>query len=170
MAGEPPSAMSRDRPRLVWLSITGFGQAGPYRGYAWSDLIGLALGGLLYLWGEPGKPPTRARSAQAYYHASMGGAIGGMAALYHARRTGQGQFVDVSMQEVETFLVAGPGGISNYWPMMGMNITRSGTAMNYGNLVSRIYFRCKDGHMALGTILGPGFPQLVALMKKDGAA
>ncbi len=132
--------LRKQHPRLVWVSVTGFGQDGPYQQYRWSDLVGLALGGLLYLWGEADRPPTRARASQAFYHASLSAALGGMLALYHARRTGVGQHVDVSMQEVVTFTLAGPGGVSGYWSLEGINITRSGPAINLGKVISRTIY------------------------------
>ena len=160
----------KEHKRLVWVSITGFGRDGPYRDYKWSDLVGLALGGLLYLWGEQGRPPTRARASQAYYHVSLGAALGGMLALYHARRTGAGQRVDASMQEVVTFTLAGPGGVSGYWSLEKRNITRSGTGINLGAIISRTLYPCKDGHVAVSTLFGPHLPSLIELMKKDNAA
>jgi crotonobetainyl-CoA:carnitine CoA-transferase CaiB-like acyl-CoA transferase len=162
--------LRRQHPRLVCVSVTGFGQDGPYQQYRWSDLVGLALGGLLYLWGEADRPPTRARASQAFYHASLSAALGGMLALYHARRTGVGQHVDVSMQEVVTFTLAGPGGISGYWSLEGINITRSGPGINLGKVISRTIYPCKDGHVAVSTLFGPHLPLLIELMKKDGAA
>jgi len=152
------------------VSVTGFGQDGPYRDYKWSDLVGLALGGLLYLFGEQDRPPTRGRASQAYYHASLGAALGGMLALYHARRTGRGQHVDASMQEITTFTLAGPGGVTGYWSLNGLNITRSGTGINLGHLISRVIYPCKDGYVAVSTLFGPHFPRLVELMKADNAA
>ena len=162
--------LRQQHPRLVWVSVTGFGQDGPYQQYQWSDLIGLALGGLLYLWGEADRPPTRARASQAFYHASLSAALGGMLALYHARRTGVGQHVDVSMQEVVTFTLAGPGGISGYWSLEGINITRSGPGINLGKVISRTIYECKDGHVAVSTLFGPHLPTVIELMKKDDAA
>jgi crotonobetainyl-CoA:carnitine CoA-transferase CaiB-like acyl-CoA transferase len=162
--------LRRDNPRLVWVSVTGFGQDGPYRDYKWSDLIGLAMGGMLYLWGEPERAPTRALASQAYYHASLGAAVGGMTALYHARRTGRGQHVDVSMQEMVMFTLAGFGGITGYWTLEDRNITRAGPAINLGAMVSRVIYPCEDGHVAVSTLFGPHFPRLIELMKRDGAA
>jgi crotonobetainyl-CoA:carnitine CoA-transferase CaiB-like acyl-CoA transferase len=162
--------LRKDNPKLVWVSVTGFGQDGPYRDYKWSDMVGLALGGMLYLWGEPERPPTHAMASQAYYHASLGAAVGGMTALYHAHRTGRGQRVDVSMQEMVTFTLAGFGGITGYWTLEGRNITRAGPAINLGAMVSRVVFPCKDGHVAVSTLFGPHFPRLIELMKRDGAA
>ena len=162
--------LRKDHPKLVWVSVTGFGQDGPYRDYKWSDLVGLALGGLLNLLGEAERPPTRARASQAYYHASLGAALGGTLALYHARRTGVGQRVDASMQEVVTFTLAGPGGVTGYWSLEGRNITRSGPSINLGKVISRTIYPCKDGAVAVSTLFGPHLPELLELMKRDDAA
>jgi benzylsuccinate CoA-transferase BbsE subunit len=168
--GIDQEALRKEHPKLVWVSVTGFGQDGPYRNYKWSDIVGQALGGLLYLWGEADKPPVRPRAAQGYYHASMGAALSGMVALYHARRTGRGQFVDVSMQEVLTFVLAGPGGVTGYWSLEGLNITRSGPGINLGHLISRTIYPCKGGYVAVSTLFGPHFPRLLDLMQQDNAA
>jgi benzylsuccinate CoA-transferase BbsE subunit len=168
--GIDQEALRKERSKLVWVSVTGFGQDGPYRDYKWSDIVGQALGGLLYLWGEADKPPVRPRAAQGYYHASMGAALSGMVALYHARRTGRGQFVDVSMQEVLTFVLAGPGGVTGYWSLEGLNITRSGPGINLGHLISRTIYPCKGGYVAVSTLFGPHFPRLLDLMQQDNAA
>jgi crotonobetainyl-CoA:carnitine CoA-transferase CaiB-like acyl-CoA transferase len=93
-----------------------------------------------------------------------------MLALYHARRTGRGQRVDVSMQEVVTFTLAGPGGVTGYWSLNGLNITRSGPGINLGHLISRVIYPCKDGYVAVSTLFGIHFPRLVELMKDDNAA
>jgi benzylsuccinate CoA-transferase BbsE subunit len=168
--GIDQDALRRGHPKLVWVALTGFGQDGPYRDYKWSDLVGQALGGLLYLWGEADKPPVRPRAAQGYYNASIAAALSGMVALRHARRTGRGQLVDVSMQEALTFVLAGPGGTTGYWSLEGMNITRSGPGINLGHLISRTIYPCKEGYVAVSTLFGPHFPRLLDLMQRDGAA
>jgi len=163
-------SLRAEHPSLVWVSITGFGQDGPYKEYRWSELVGLALGGLLYLWGDEDRPPVRARSPQAYYQASLGAAAGAMVALYHARRTGVGQRIDASMQEIVTFSLAGPGGITGFWPLEGRNITRSGPRLNIGDVRWRVFYECRDGHVATGGLFGPHTGRLVELMKRDDSA
>jgi benzylsuccinate CoA-transferase BbsE subunit len=91
--------LSKIKPSLVMTSITPFGQSGSYKDYKATDLIGLAMGGLMYLGGEPDRSPVRAYGDQSYFAASLYAAVGTMIAFYHAEATGEGQFVDVSMQE-----------------------------------------------------------------------
>ena len=85
-------------PRLVMTSITGFGSTGPYSHYQAPDIVGLAMGGLAYLCGEPDGPPAPPGGLQGYHLAALNGAAGTLIALWHREATGQGQHVDVSMQ------------------------------------------------------------------------
>lgn len=85
--------------KLVVTSITAFGQTGPYSQFESEDLVGVAMGGLLYLGGYPDAAPIRAYGGQALLGASMYAAVASMLALTDADLTGEGQQVDVSMQE-----------------------------------------------------------------------
>lgn len=84
---------------LVMTSITAFGQTGPYAQYEAEDLVGLAMGGFLYLGGYTDSPPIGARGNHAHLGASMYGAVASMLALTNAELTGEGEHIDVSMQE-----------------------------------------------------------------------
>jgi len=92
-------ALAHENPGLVMTSITGFGQNGPYAAYRSSDLVALAMGGLLNVFGESDRPPCKPPETQAYYTASAYAALGALVALRHRQVTGRGQHVDVSMQE-----------------------------------------------------------------------
>jgi len=87
------------RPEIVLTSMTGFGQTGPHAGYEWSDIEGVAMSGMMWLAGEKEDPPNRPYGNQGNICASIDGAAGTMMALYHRDLTGEGQHVDVSMQE-----------------------------------------------------------------------
>jgi crotonobetainyl-CoA:carnitine CoA-transferase CaiB-like acyl-CoA transferase len=91
--------LNRINPRLVMASITGFGQSGPYRDYKSCDLVASALGGQLYVCGEPSSPPLKPFGNQSYYLASIFGAIGVMLALRGRHNSGRGQHIDISLQE-----------------------------------------------------------------------
>lgn len=93
------AVMSAQNPRLVYASITPFGQTGPWRDYKANDMAGLALGNLLYLAGEPGEPPLQPPGEIAYGMASTYGAFGIAVALYHRLESNKGQYIDVSMHE-----------------------------------------------------------------------
>lgn len=83
----------------VLVSTTPFGQDGPYSGYESSDLVELALGGLLYITGEPDREPLRMGGQPSAYFAGLATFSGALIALYARDATGEGQHVDVSALE-----------------------------------------------------------------------
>lgn len=86
--------------RLVVTSISGFGMSGPYSSWGYTDLVTMALGGLLYLGGYPETEPVGAPGEQAYLAAAQFAAVASLAALLSAESDGgSGQLVDVSIQE-----------------------------------------------------------------------
>jgi crotonobetainyl-CoA:carnitine CoA-transferase CaiB-like acyl-CoA transferase len=93
-------AQARARnPRIIYCSVSGFGQTGPYRKRAALDLILQAESGMMSVTGEPGGRGVRAGTSIADMTAGMYAAFGIMTALHARERTGQGQVVDVSMLE-----------------------------------------------------------------------
>lgn len=87
-------------PRLVMLSVSGYGQTGPYASRAAYDRIALAFGGLLNITGFPDRAPVRPGTAVADYQAALFGAFAVMLALYHRDAgDGPGQHIDVSLYE-----------------------------------------------------------------------
>jgi formyl-CoA transferase len=84
-------------PRLVYASISGFGQTGPYKNRPGYDIIGQAMGGLLSITGWPDSPPTRSGTAIGDILSALFCCIGILSALNIRERTGRGQQVDVSL-------------------------------------------------------------------------
>jgi crotonobetainyl-CoA:carnitine CoA-transferase CaiB-like acyl-CoA transferase len=91
--------LSAVNSRLVVASITPFGRSGPWRDYKADDIAAIALGNLLYIAGEQGKPPIQPAGELAYGMASTYGAFGIAVALYHRLESGRGQHIVVSMHE-----------------------------------------------------------------------
>lgn len=92
--------LSAINPRLVMLSISGYGQTGPYASRAAYDRIALAFSGFLHMTGYPDRPPVRPGTAMADYQSAILGAFAVMMALYHRdARGGQGQQIDASLFE-----------------------------------------------------------------------
>lgn len=140
------SQLSAVNPGLVHVSITPFGQDGPYRDFPQSDLACMGMGGFLYLAGRDDQKPSRAYGDQAYMMSSLYAAMGGIIAFYHAEATGEGQFLDVSMQEsVATALE----NAIQYYDLEGV-IRRSliGAEAGYGT------YPCKDGHVFVMAAMG----------------
>lgn len=86
-------------PKLVYTSISGFGQYGPYSQRGAYDLIAQAMGGMMSITGYEDTPPTRTGSSLGDMSAAMYAAYGTMVALFHRQQTGEGQFVDVAMMD-----------------------------------------------------------------------
>lgn len=77
-------------PRLIMVSISNFGQCGPYRDYKANDMISYALGGYMYLNGHPQRPPLSGGGHQPAYQGGLHGYSGAMAALMARQQNGQG--------------------------------------------------------------------------------
>jgi crotonobetainyl-CoA:carnitine CoA-transferase CaiB-like acyl-CoA transferase len=121
------ASLSAINPRLVYTSITGFGQDGPYADRAGYDFVAQAMGGLMSVTGEADGPPMKVGVAMADLSTGMYAAVSTLLALRHAERTGQGQRVDVSLLDTQismlanqalSFLVGGesPGRLGNAHP------------------------------------------------------
>jgi len=94
-------------PRLVYCSLSGFGQDGPYHNLPAHDLNYLALSGVLHLIGEAGRPPAIPLNIIADYGgAAMHGVVGILLALYARQRLGRGQHVDVAYLDATISLLA----------------------------------------------------------------
>lgn len=91
--------LQKINPSLVMVSISNFGQTGPYRDYEATDIIEYALGGLMYIFGLNEREPLKHAMNQAQYKAGTNAASGAAIAVLHQQLTGQGQWVDVSIQE-----------------------------------------------------------------------
>ncbi|TQN38015.1 benzylsuccinate CoA-transferase BbsE subunit [Blastococcus colisei] len=158
--------LSKDNPRLVTTSITPFGQTGPYAQYEASDLVCLAMGGLLYLGGYVDGPPVQAGQEQAYVAGNLFGAVASMLAVTAAETSGQGQHVDVSVQES---VVMGLENAAQFQDLEGRVRRRTGGRQwRAGAGV----FPCADGYVYLlaGGIGGNRFwPNLVAWLDSEAA-
>ena len=93
------AALREVNPGLVMASISNFGQTGPYRDYKATEIVEYALGGLMYIFGAYDREPLKHAFSQAQFKAGTNTASAVLMALYHQRLTGQGQHVDVSIQE-----------------------------------------------------------------------
>ncbi|RME43689.1 MAG: CoA transferase [Chloroflexi bacterium] len=134
-------------PRLILISITPFGQSGPYRDYKGSDLIAMAMSGMMSLIGEPGEPPLRVSLPQAPMWAGMYAAAGGLIAHYYREVTGKGQQVDISLQASLLWALANAPA---FWATNRTVPTRGGsqiTGRSTTGATMRGIFRCKDGYL-----------------------
>ena len=131
-------------PRLVYCSLSGFGQVGPYRDLPAHDINFLSIAGVLNLIGEPDRPPAIPLNLIAdYAGASLHGLVGILLALLARQRTGRGQFIDVSYLDSTLALLAAT-------PMMQAFLSK-----------------CVDSHRGAG-LLGGSFPNYAVYETADG--
>ena len=156
-------------PGLVMVSITPFGQDGPYAHYKAPDIVGMAMGGFMYLTGYRDRPPLRVSFPQAYLHGAAAGVVGAMLAHTDRAISGEGQHVDVSCQQaVARSLAHAP----QSWDVEGVVIERMGVLrQTSADTVVRINWPCKDGHvnyMLQGGATAKSTRSLLDWMGEDG--
>ena len=137
-------SVSAAHPRLVYCSISGFGDSGPDASRPGYDLIVQGESGLMDLTGEPGGPPSRIGTSIADLASGMMAAQGILAALYARRTTGRGQHVRVAMLDAIVSLLTYNTG--NYFAS-GVSPTRRGN--DHPSVAPYQTLRAKDGWMNL---------------------
>lgn len=98
--------LRQDNPGLIYAAISGFGHTGPYRTYVAFDTIIQAMAGFISVTGLPGSPPTKAGPAVADFTGPTYAVISILAALQYRSKTGQGQFIDISLQDCMWLITA----------------------------------------------------------------
>jgi crotonobetainyl-CoA:carnitine CoA-transferase CaiB-like acyl-CoA transferase len=139
-------------PRLIYCSITGFGQTGPYAPRPGYDSLIQAMGGVMSLTGEPDGLPQKVGVPVADLFAGLYGCIGILAALRHRDLTGQGQQIDIGMLDTHVAWLANQG--MNYLAT-GENPVRLGN--QHPNIVPYQVFPTADGHIVLSVGNDPTF-------------
>jgi benzylsuccinate CoA-transferase BbsE subunit len=148
-------------PALIMTSITGFGQDGPYRNYQVSDIVGLAMGGLMQLCGEPEQPPVPPGGDQGEHLAALNGVTGSLIALWHREISGQGQHVDVSLQAA----VANALETTHQTYDFNREIR---TRWGHKREGAAYILPCQDGYIALLCAGSLGWPKLVTWLQDEG--
>jgi len=132
--------ISKINPHIIYCSITGYGQTGPYRDYPAYDIVIQGMGGLMGITGEPDRPPVRIGVAITDIGAGMYAAIAILAALIVREKTGKGQWIDISLLDSTvswmTYMAA------NYFAT-GIVPKRLGSA--HPNIVPYQCFKACDG-------------------------
>lgn len=139
-------------PGLIYCSITGFGQTGPYAPRPGYDSLIQAMGGVMSLTGEPDGLPQKVGIPVADLFAGLYGCIGVLAALRHREATGQGQQVDIGMLDTHVAWLANQG--MNYLAT-GENPARLGN--QHPNIVPYQVFPTADGFLVLSVGNDPTF-------------
>jgi crotonobetainyl-CoA:carnitine CoA-transferase CaiB-like acyl-CoA transferase len=139
-------------PGLIYCSITGFGQTGPYAPRPGYDSLIQAMGGVMSLTGEPDGLPQKVGIPVADLFAGLYGCIGILSALRHRERTGQGQQIDIGMLDTHVAWLANQG--MNYLAT-GENPPRLGN--QHPNIVPYQVFPTSDGFLVLSIGNDPTF-------------
>jgi crotonobetainyl-CoA:carnitine CoA-transferase CaiB-like acyl-CoA transferase len=139
-------------PRLIYCSVTGFGQTGPYAKRPGYDSLIQAMGGIMSLTGEPGGEPQKVGVPVADLFAGLYGCIGILAALRHRDATGEGQHIDVGMLDAHVAWLANQA--MNYLAT-GENPPRLGN--QHPNIVPYQVFATSDGYLMLSIANDPTF-------------
>jgi len=163
------AALASINPRLVMVSITPFGQTGPYSRFKGAELIASAMSGVLITLGYPDRTPVKEAADANAFHACAGAALGAVIAHYHRQRTGFGQHVDQSVQE------AGVSRNTNnllLYQFDKRTIERGGPFLRFGKASIRCIWKLRDGYafqsMATGRFGAPANRALVAWMDELG--
>src|SRR5689334_11612083 len=136
--------LAKDNPRLIYCSITGFGQTGPYAPRAGYDMLAQGLGGIMSVTGDSGTPPYKVGVGIADIMCGMYATSAILAALHHREKTGQGQYIDLSLLDTQVAWLANVG--LNYLTS-GKVPTRVGN--EHPNIVPYNVMATSDGHVIL---------------------
>jgi crotonobetainyl-CoA:carnitine CoA-transferase CaiB-like acyl-CoA transferase len=158
-------SLSAANPRLIYCSITGFGQTGPYAERAGYDFIIQGMGGFMSVTGErddlPGGGPQKAGIAISDLMTGMYACTAILAAVAQREVSGEGQYIDTSLLDTQVAMMA----------VMNMNYLVSGTAPGragnaHQNIVPYQVFGCADGHLILAVGNDDQFARFCAVAGK----
>ena len=139
------AALLNEKPALVVCSVTPFGQTGPRADWRVTALTAFAAGGQMAICGEPGRPPLKTAGHQAGYQGGLHVFSSSLTALLAAQRTGLGDHIDLSLQELQTASLEGAGPNSM---VHGLDAERRG---NQARAIWGIY-PCADGHVGVNAM------------------
>jgi crotonobetainyl-CoA:carnitine CoA-transferase CaiB-like acyl-CoA transferase len=154
--------LSETNPKLILVSVTGFGQNGPKSKYRSCDLVASAFGGQIYVSGSPSTPPLKPFGEQSYYAASLFAAIGILLALRKRHRSGKGEHIDISLQEAVVST------LEHVWIRYFYEnvIPKRQGSLHWNN--NFCILPCKDGHILVSLL--QQWETLVEWMASEGMA
>ena len=153
------ASLSAAHPRLVYCSVTGFGQTGPYRARAGYDFMIQAMGGIMDLTGAPDGEPQKIGVAFADIFTGVYGVVGILAALRRRDETGQGGHIDMALLDTQVSVLANQA--MNYL-VSGKPPARMGNA--HPNIVPYQIFPVMDGHVVVAVGNDGQFGKFVAVL------
>ncbi len=152
------AAVRARRPDVVYVSISGYGQYGPYRDRVGYDPLAQAESGFLSLNGSPDGEPVKSPTFLADDLAGLHAALAALAALRHRDRTGEGQQIDVSLLDAMLFQSTGYLGLA----AQGVPLPRLGNEFRIAAPANT--YLCRDGRLMAGVLLDSHWRRLAALI------
>ncbi|MGB3539914.1 MAG: CaiB/BaiF CoA-transferase family protein [Mesorhizobium sp.] len=149
-------------PRLIYCSITGFGQTGPYAPRAGYDFIVQAMAGMMSITGEPGREPQKAGVAISDIFTGLYSVVAIQAALRHAEKTGEGQYIDMALYDTE---ISTLGNQNLNYLVSGKSPVQMGNA--HMNIAPYEVVPVKDGHIILAVGNDGQFAKFCAVVGLD---
>ncbi len=153
------ASLGEENPALIYCSITGFGQTGPRADEAGYDFMIQGMGGLMSFTGTADSGPLKTGVAIADLTTGMYAAIAILGALHHRTQTGEGQYIDMALLDVQAGWLANQG--MNYL-IGGAQPKRRGNA--HPNIVPYQVFKVKDGHIIVSVGNDRQFKKLATLI------
>ena len=164
--GLDPERLRAERPELIVVRISGFGQTGPYRARTGLGIVAEAMGGIRYLTGHPGGPTSRTGIALADETASLFAVIGALAGLVRRAREGRGEVVDVALYEAVFALME--GALTEY---KHTGTVRQAAGSAYTGVAPTNTYRTADGkEVVIGGNSDVLFPRLMRLIGRPDLA
>ena len=153
------ATLAADQPGLVYASISGYGQTGPWAGRGGFDLVAQGVTGIMSVTGEPGRPPVKAGLPITDLGAGLFALAGILAALRHRDRSGEGQYVDTSLMEAGLALSVWEA--AEYFGGRGVP-----GPLGSAHRMSAPYqaFRCADGFLTVGAANQRTFEKLAGVL------
>ena len=159
------ASMAKEFPRLIYCSVTGFGQTGPYASRAGYDLMAQGIGGFMSLTGEADGEPTRAGVPIADIMTGVYAVVGILAAIHERDKTGKGTLVDGALVDTQVGMLANQA--LNYLVSKEIPI-RIGNA--HPNIVPYQVFPVVDGHIIIATGNDSQFVKLCGVLGEPALA
>ncbi len=156
------ATLSALNPRLVYASISGFGQDGPYRDRPGFDQIAQAMGGVMSVTGEPGRGPMRTGIPIADLCSGLFCAYGILVALLERETSGQGQWVQTSLLQAQAFMLDFQAA---RWLMGGEVPAQDGNF--HATIAPCGRFRAADGHLSLAVVGDDMWRRLCRALERD---
>ncbi len=154
------ATLAADYPRLIYASISGYGQTGPWAHKGGFDLVAQGVSGIMSVTGEPGRPPVKAGIPVTDLGAGLFALAGILAALHHRGRTGQGQQIDTSLGDAGLALSVWEA--TEHFSGRGLP-----GPLGSAHRMSAPYqaFRCADGYITVGAANQRMFEKLAGTLE-----